>query len=297
MRCESALIRLDELRTGELDLVEAEAVRRHLEVCGYCEYLYHEIGGIAERSRSLLGECPSSCAHTLERQLFDRCGKTSAGGLDLWVAYSEQGLTRIAPMAQRSFEQLAWEYARRFGKELRGASLPEPLERQVHAAATGHGEGGAEVDLSRLPDFERRVLEVLARIPAGEVRSYAWVAREAGRPRALRAVGNACARNPVPVVVPCHRVVPAAGGLGGYAWGAGMKRELLAREGVDVERVEELEHEHAKYVRVGEWYCFPTCRSLRDLSRDQIALVHDEREAFERGLKPCGDCRPLEPSA
>jgi AraC family transcriptional regulator of adaptative response/methylated-DNA-[protein]-cysteine methyltransferase len=78
--------------------------------------------------------------------------------------------------------------------------------------------------------FRRRVWEALRRIPAGETRSYGQVAAAVGAPGAARAVGTACAQNPVPVVVPCHRVVGAHGSLGGYAYGLARKRQLLDAE-------------------------------------------------------------------
>ncbi|HVR30029.1 MAG TPA: MGMT family protein [Thermoanaerobaculia bacterium] len=293
MRCESALIRLDELRTGELDSREVEAVREHLERCGYCDRVYHRIADIAENARALRGECPSSCAESLERRLFDAYTTVTIGGIDLWVAFSERGLTAVALAAGRSFESFAWSHCKRCGKELRRAELPERLERQLRDALAGRGVDHPQVDLEALPEFEREVLDALGRIPNGEVRSYAWVAREVGRPAAVRAVGNVCAHNPVPLVVPCHRVVPAAGGLGGYAYGSEMKRRLLEREGVDVERVERLGRAKAKYVKVDEWYCFPTCRHARSIAPDALVPVRDEREAAALGLEPCSDCRPL----
>src|SRR5439155_456458 len=73
---------------------------------------------------------------------------------------------------------------------------------------------GVSVDLSTVPDFQRRVLEAARQIPFGEARPYAWVAAQIGRPRAVRAVGTALARNPVPLIVPCHRVWRSDGGLG-----------------------------------------------------------------------------------
>jgi AraC family transcriptional regulator of adaptative response/methylated-DNA-[protein]-cysteine methyltransferase len=78
--------------------------------------------------------------------------------------------------------------------------------------------------------FQWRVWRALQRIPAGETRSYSDVARAVGRPAAVRAVASACARNPVCLVVPCHRVVAKNGGLGGYRWGAKRKERLLAAE-------------------------------------------------------------------
>ena len=84
--------------------------------------------------------------------------------------------------------------------------------------------------------FQWQVWNALAAIPRGETRSYAAVAAAVGRPRAARAVGRACATNPVALAIPCHRVVPAAGGVGGYRWGASRKRALLAAEGRMPER-------------------------------------------------------------
>jgi len=78
--------------------------------------------------------------------------------------------------------------------------------------------------------FQRRVWAALARIPPGETRSYGEIARAIGRPGAARAVGRACAANPVALFVPCHRAVRASGAPGGYAWGAARKRRLLALE-------------------------------------------------------------------
>lgn len=78
--------------------------------------------------------------------------------------------------------------------------------------------------------FQRRVWEELQRIPLGETRTYGEVAAAIGSPRAVRAVGTACGKNPVAIVVPCHRVLPAAGGVGNYGGGPHRKRELLRRE-------------------------------------------------------------------
>lgn len=78
--------------------------------------------------------------------------------------------------------------------------------------------------------FQRAVYDYLIKIPYGETRSYAEVAREVGTPRAVRATGSANGANPIPLVVPCHRVVASGGGLGGYGGGLALKRRLLAME-------------------------------------------------------------------
>ena len=81
--------------------------------------------------------------------------------------------------------------------------------------------------------FQWQVWKALAAIPYGETRSYAEVASQIGRPTATRAVARACATNPVALAIPCHRVVPTAGGVGGYRWGSTRKQQLLARERSD----------------------------------------------------------------
>ncbi|MBD3348270.1 MAG: methylated-DNA--[protein]-cysteine S-methyltransferase [Candidatus Eisenbacteria bacterium] len=87
------------------------------------------------------------------------------------------------------------------------------------------------LDLSGATEFTRQVLETVREIPCGSIRTYKWVAEKIGRPRATRPVGQALARNPLPIVIPCHRVVQSDGSLGGYSsGGTNMKRRLLAIE-------------------------------------------------------------------
>lgn len=79
-------------------------------------------------------------------------------------------------------------------------------------------------------DFRTKVLEALMDIPYGETRTYSEIASAAGSPKAFRAVGTACAENPLPIIIPCHRVVPSSGGIGSYAGGTAMKQRLLDLE-------------------------------------------------------------------
>jgi AraC family transcriptional regulator, regulatory protein of adaptative response / methylated-DNA-[protein]-cysteine methyltransferase len=105
------------------------------------------------------------------------------------------------------------EWVKAIAKHLRGDEPALDLPIDVQATA-----------------FQWKVWRALQRIPYGERRAYAEVAKSIGRPKAVRAVARACATNPVALVVPCHRVVPAAGGIGGYRWGAGCKERLLSTE-------------------------------------------------------------------
>ena len=95
---------------------------------------------------------------------------------------------------------------------------------------------GSRFDLRSVTEFERAVLLKARDIPRGQVRTYGWIARQIGRPAAVRAVGSALRKNPVPVLIPCHRVVRGDGHIGEYALGGtDNKRAILAAEGVRLE--------------------------------------------------------------
>jgi methylated-DNA-[protein]-cysteine S-methyltransferase len=86
------------------------------------------------------------------------------------------------------------------------------------------------LDLERATPFQRRVWQVTRLIPYGETRSYRWLAEQMGKPRSVRAVGQALSKNPLPIIIPCHRVVKSDGELGGFIGGVEMKRRLLHLE-------------------------------------------------------------------
>jgi methylated-DNA-[protein]-cysteine S-methyltransferase len=123
--------------------------------------------------------------------------------------------------------------SRYLGVPVRRTAAPRWLAKAVHAAVRRHEAFRGPVDLVRVGPFEREVLAALRRIPAGRVRTYQQVALALGEPGAARAVGTACARNPLPLLIPCHRVVRTDGGLGGYSLRGGveLKRRLLREEG------------------------------------------------------------------
>jgi len=87
-----------------------------------------------------------------------------------------------------------------------------------------------QLDLSGATTFQRQVWEITRLIPYGETRSYAWVAQQIGQPRAVRAVGQALGKNPLPIIIPCHRVITSNGKLGGFSGGVKMKKRLLSLE-------------------------------------------------------------------
>jgi methylated-DNA-[protein]-cysteine S-methyltransferase len=149
----------------------------------------------------------------------------------LLVAASDGGVCRISfdPEPEREVERLA----RAFGVRILRASRPvDDVRRQLDEYfAEKRTAFELSVDLRPASEFTRAVLTRLGKIPHGQVTTYGALAREAGRPRAARAVGMVMNRNPIPIVLPCHRVVGSDGSLVGYAGGLDRKRALLSLEG------------------------------------------------------------------
>jgi len=133
----------------------------------------------------------------------------------------------------RHVERLLDEFRGRYALE-RDDRRMAPVLRQLAAYLGGkRHDFDLQLDLSFLTPFQQAVLLECARIPRGEVASYAEVARRIGKPLAFRAVGNTMRINPIPIVIPCHRVVGSTG-IGGYGGGLPRKRQLLALEGVSI---------------------------------------------------------------
>jgi O-6-methylguanine DNA methyltransferase len=151
-----------------------------------------------------------------------------------------------------------------------------------------------DVDMRGIPPFQVDVLQATLQIPRGEVRPYGWVAREIGRPGAVRAVGTALGRNPIPLIVPYHRVVRSDGTLGQYGWGAPAKRVMLAYEGLDPDETEDLARHGITLVGsdTKPVYCYPSCSHARRIREGHRVTFRSPREAAAHGYRPCKVCRP-----
>jgi O-6-methylguanine DNA methyltransferase len=155
---------------------------------------------------------------------------TEAG--PFWAACNGIGITMIARGSSEKFENA---YTKRFGiKPLKG-KIPESYVRAIQEAAAGRESDPVPIDLTGLSEFQVKVLQTLQKVPRGEVLTYGALAALAGRAKAVRAVGNIMACNPVPLLIPCHRVVPSSGGVGNYGLGVELKHRLLIREGALVD--------------------------------------------------------------
>lgn len=276
------------MRTGELPAPEWREVHRHLRACRSCDESVGDLDALTATLKETLVAPPKS----LRSEIADHFEVIKAGSDEVLVAFSERGLRMIT--TGMSPEKFRAAYTQKFGRELTRGRLPERLRKQVVAALSGEGVSKPIVDLSDAGEFERKVLEILTKIPRGEVRSYSWVAKEAGRPKAVRAVGNICAHNVVPFVVPCHRVVPTTGGIGNYAFGSPVKRALLQREGVPIDEIDACARQRTRYVgsKTTHIYCCPTCRDARRVGEENRVTFRDEDDARAKGYRPCKHCRP-----
>ncbi len=160
------------------------------------------------------------------------CRQPSAIG-DLRLAFSQKGLLALLLPGQDP-DILRSTLRRRFlCFELREQDEVETrildAQKAIEHSLQGRPFVMPRLDLE-LRDFTRQVLDAICRIQPGQTRSYGDIARDIGNPRASRAVGQACHSNPVPLLIPCHRVIGSRGRLGGFAGGLPMKQKLLRRE-------------------------------------------------------------------
>jgi O-6-methylguanine DNA methyltransferase len=213
----------------------------------------------------------------------------------LIVAWGPGGISAVERAGDADGFETA--YRLRSGRSVvRVAAMPDRLASQVERRLHGERTSGPPIDLGGLTEFEQAVLRKTMEIPYGEVRPYSWVAREIARPRAVRAVGSALANNPVPFVIPCHRVVRADGHIGQYgAGGPEAKRAVLGVEGVDTAALEHLAGSGVRFTGSDTTgiYCYPSCRHARRTSEAHNVRFHSAEEAIGAGYRPCRVCRPL----
>ena len=217
----------------------AAALASHLVACDRCrsqaeEMLRSQL--LLERVApppSLTARLAALAAGHAARQLRLRTFETPLGWTGL--AYSDSAIV-LVERSQLGALDIQEHVRRRLGdivaQERPRDDIGEAAARKLIEYHQGRRVVFDEpMDLSLVPPFTRRVLQTTARIPYGEVRPYAWVAREVGKPRATRAVGQSLHINPLAPIIPCHRVIASDNTLGGYGGGLDMKRWLLRLEG------------------------------------------------------------------
>lgn len=292
---------------GEADSSALQAVERHLAVCSGCrdEYDgYRAVETAVGAVRSATDIDPSAARQHLLERLADLRARIVRYGVfespcgPLLIGRTEHGITLVEYLESPSSDG-SWLLRQR-GVEVQA---DQSGMQRYHGELIDYLEGRRRrlawpLDFRFATSrFHRTVLEATAALPYGAVSSYAGIAREIGKPAAVRAVAQALRHNPLPIVVPCHRIVGSSGALVGYAGNRiALKEQILGVEGV---RVERRPHEiriarDAMYAwdHRGREYCLPTCGEISKLPIGAVTLIASPREARSLGLTPCGDCHP-----
>lgn len=298
MQCRNVLTHIDAMRTDEIGSQDRDRIREHLDDCPSCEESVFDLEGFAALARSLRQSPSESLADRVCSAVLDSYDSFDLDGDRVWVAFSSAGL-RMVDIAAADESDFRERYRKRFARELKHATIPENYRKSVEAAMLGLPIGLDAIDFSGLTEFERDVLTTIRKIPRGEVRPYAWVARAVRRPRAIRAVGNVMANNPMPFVLPCHRVVPSGGGVGNYAFGPDRKKRVLRSEGAPIELLDSLAREGVRFVgsATTRIYCFPSCRDARRIREENRVPFRNAEDASRKGFRACLRCTPETASA
>jgi methylated-DNA-[protein]-cysteine S-methyltransferase len=210
---------------------------------------------------------------------------------DLYIASTDRGVVyvRTSDAVHDDDAEFATLFHHRFTRPLLHGVHP-PAE--LLPALDADRPTGIRFDLDQLSAFEREVLLAVLTIPRGQVRPYTWVAHQIGLPAAVGAVDAVLVHNPVPVLIPCHRVIHTDGTLGDHVFGPLVKRALLDAEGTNLGEVYELAQHDVHYLasEATGVVCFPTCPNARDTSpRHGFRSV---ARAGDAGYRPCPVCRP-----
>lgn len=220
---------------GDLATIDANWLEDHTAHCGYCR---NELSGF-QRLDHLLAEYDAACCESVEVPPFRNRARAIAryGTMDsplgaLLIAVTDEGVCEIDFGRNRTIDEFRDRMTGRGFDLVHDQQAVEPVVQQLSEYFQGRRNTfDVPVDYSRLTPFARDVLQATAAIPAGGVATYSEIARRIGNPRASRAVGNALGHNPVPIILPCHRVVPANRSIGNYTGGVDIKETLLSLEG------------------------------------------------------------------
>jgi O-6-methylguanine DNA methyltransferase len=227
--------------------------------------------------------------------LADRYARLGSPIGDVLVAWNGRGLSAVSRLDDAAaFER---RFAAEVGRPLSPAeAIPDRLAGAIERRLAGDRRAPVPLDLRGATAFEVAVWEKALEIPRGEVRPYGWIASEIGRPKAVRAVGSALGRNPVPLVVPCHRVVRGDGTIGQYSMGGpAVKRRVLASEGVDVDALVDLASRGIRFIGsdTTRIVCHPTCHQAQRIQPRHRVPFRSLPAAEAAGYRPCRRCRPV----
>jgi O-6-methylguanine DNA methyltransferase len=212
---------------------------------------------------------------------------------ELHVAWNGRGVSWLGAGTSAEFEA---GFRRTIRRPLQPVdSVPDRLGSAIERRIDGDRRVRIDLDLRGRTPFEVAVWHKALEIPRGEVRPYGWVAAEIGKPRAVRAVGSALAHNPVPLVVPCHRVVRSDGSIGQYSLGGpGSKLKMLEFEGLDSDELEAAGRAGERFLGSDTTHivCLPSCHNARRITDRHRVPFRSLALAEAAGYRACRECRP-----
>lgn len=295
--CRAVQRELDAYRRGEVPAALVAAIDGHLAGCRPCRRERDTIEEVA----AALGDLPRV---RTGRPIYPRPARARAQWSlvespigPLQVGFRGRRICSVG-LNETPEDEVEARIAARVGGPVRQSeTAPGWVEQAIAAAFAGRRARYLPIDLEDLSPFDRAVLEKAREIPPGEFRTYAWIAREIGRPGAVRAVGTALGHNPVPFLVPCHRVVRSDLSLGGYAFGPDLKRRLLEREGLPIAHLAALASRGVRFTgsRTTKIFCFPTCYTAHRAKHENLVSFASAEAARAAGYRPCKICRPAAP--
>ncbi|MBI2782353.1 MAG: methylated-DNA--[protein]-cysteine S-methyltransferase [Chloroflexi bacterium] len=252
---------------------------------------------LAASLRDLRSAAPASIGYgaLVEAGLADRYATIPTELGAVFVAWNGRGVSWVTKAGERDDFELRFRVA--VGREIQPAeALPNDLGQAITRRLAGDRRVRIPLDLRGRTPFEVAVWTKALEIPRGEVRPYGWIAAEIGKPKAVRAVGTALAHNPVPLVVPCHRVVRSDGMIGQYSMGGpDAKRRILAAEGLDTRWLEAEAARGNRYTGSDTTHivCHTTCRDARRVTDRHRVHFPSLAAAASAGYRPCKHCRPV----
>jgi methylated-DNA-[protein]-cysteine S-methyltransferase len=212
---------------------------------------------------------------------------------DLLVAEGPRGLAAIHFLAIADADRTLDALRRRFDL-IENSVWQRDVDRQLHRYFSGDFSVLRHpVDLCLVAsDFQRRALETLRRVPTGSVISYRGLAAAVGEPKSQRAIGNTMASNPVPIFVPCHRVIKSDGSIGNYGGGVERKVLLLKLEGFQIGRDLRMPPGAVLGHRHTHVFCRPECSAARRTRPANALVFADAEHARSAGMRACRLCKP-----
>ncbi|MBI3300899.1 MAG: methylated-DNA--[protein]-cysteine S-methyltransferase [Deltaproteobacteria bacterium] len=296
---------------GETTPGLSQQVHAHLSTCHSCAALLEQYRRLRMQLHSLsLPDSADQGLHEARRMLDTRlAGRVRPRLLlDVWpspvgdvrIGKTDKGVVLVEFVRPEEGESPAAHWQKAFALESGGPEIAELIRKLEDYLSGKRRDLGWIVDDALMrSDFQREVLRATAEVPYGTAVTYQGIAEVIGQPKAVRAVAQALRYNPVPIHIPCHRVIGSDGSLTGYAGNRiEIKKQILAVEGIPVvETARGLAiPKERMYVgwRHDRWFCLPGCSTLKDQPAGDRTFIPSRARAEEIGYQPCDVCKPHE---